>query len=482
MDQLCSRPKRPMETAFDAAAGRRCSKRVATLRRKAVDVDVVPDDSRAINVEPGMSSGPEECGGIPKEMQDIRPDGKDKCPCFAAASRGDLDGLQQLRQGTPPRRWGALSCALAALWEGHLQVAEWIYEQDASVIEGVCLLAAKLGRLNLLQWARARDPAPHWDKELCNQVVIMALRMGRPEVAQWGVLQNPAMECATTCLTAAVTGNLATLQWLRGRTPPCPWVGVDCALGALENGHLEVVKWVREQDPRAERDVCCEAARQGRVDLLKLARAQEPPFCWNTSTCLNAAMQGHLETLQWLRGQEPPCPWIPAECVYVASMTGHVEVLKWLTEQAPETRNSVCWVAARAGRLEILQWARAQNPAFAWSEAVTTAAAERGQLDALQWLRNQVPPCPWDVAKCAVCAANNGHISNVQWLKAQDPSAATALTRNHLEECVWIATYAWPPCEDVVGLLKAEPHIQMSRKYHVPNASLSGTLSICVAV
>lgn len=466
MDQPNSKRKRKIDTSDSAALGQRRSKRRVT--RGAVSrniVEVPPNDSHTSLTEAAPNAVPGECEEITKDAQET-PDGRDNCPCFAAARRGDLNSLRRLRQARPPCPWEALNCALAALCDGHLQVADWIYEQDESVLEGVCLLAAKWGRLDLLQWARARDPAPHWDEERCRQVVITAFQTGRPEVARWGVLQNPAMECTRTCLTAAVTGDLVTLQWLTSRTPPCPWNGVDCALGALEFGKLDIVKWVREHDPSVERSVCTIAAGQGRVDLLKLARAQEPPFRWSINTCATAAIHGELETLQWLRRQEPPCPWLPSDCAELAVARGHFEVLKWVAGQAPATRHNVCWSAARAGRLDILQWARAQKPAYDWGESTTQAAAGWGHLEILQWLRKQSPPCPWDVAACAVEAAYGGHLQTVRWLKAKHSLAATALTRNRLEECVEAATFTGASDEDVIGFLKAEPRIKMGREYH----------------
>ena len=54
-------------------------------------------------------------------------------------------------------------------------------------------------------------------------------------------------------------------------------------LNAALNGHLEVLKWARENG--------CE---------------------WNSNTCANAALNGHLEVLKWAR--ENGCEWDSDTC------------------------------------------------------------------------------------------------------------------------------------------------------------------------
>ena len=49
----------------------------------------------------------------------------------------------------------------------------------------------------------------------------------------------------------------------------------------------------------------------------------------NEYTCKNAAKNGHLEVLKWAR--ENGCPWDWRTCTY-AALNGHLEVLKWARE------------------------------------------------------------------------------------------------------------------------------------------------------
>lgn len=73
--------------------------------------------------------------------------------------------------------------------------------------------------------------------------------------------------------------------------------------------------------------MCAYAAASGHLDVLKWAREQNAP--WKEVTCEYAASGGHLEVLQWARANG--APW----CKYTysrASEGGHLEVLKWARE------------------------------------------------------------------------------------------------------------------------------------------------------
>jgi hypothetical protein len=49
-------------------------------------------------------------------------------------------------------------------------------------------------------------------------------------------------------------------------------------------------------------------------------------------TCAYAAKSGHLDILQWLRSQNPKCPWDVTVC-NIANKTRNREILQWLKSQ-----------------------------------------------------------------------------------------------------------------------------------------------------
>ena len=78
------------------------------------------------------------------------------------------------------------------------------------------------------------------------------------------------------------------------------------------DGHLEVLKWARENGCPWDEETCWKAAERGHLEVLQWARENGCP--WNELTCAYAALGGHLETLKWLR--ENGCPWDELTCEY----------------------------------------------------------------------------------------------------------------------------------------------------------------------
>ena len=96
------------------------------------------------------------------------------------------------------------------------------------------------------------------------------------------------------------------MQCLCARNPPCPGTepnGGLAALEAAENGNLQVLYWLRGQDPPHHL----------------------PPAC-----SLHAAWGGDLEMLGWLNKEG--C-LVGPELYYAAASNGHVHILRWLHGQ-----------------------------------------------------------------------------------------------------------------------------------------------------
>jgi hypothetical protein len=60
-----------------------------------------------------------------------------------------------------------------------------------------------------------------------------------------------------------------------------------------------------------------EAASRGHLALLQHFRATAA-LPWIREISIAACKGGHLEVLQWLRAQDPPCPWDAGVCKYAA--------------------------------------------------------------------------------------------------------------------------------------------------------------------
>jgi hypothetical protein len=75
---------------------------------------------------------------------------------------------------------------------------------------------------------------------------------------------------------------------------------------AAERGYLSTLKCLRRQGRLCNnRLLCAYAARGGHLEVLKWARENGCP--WDEKTCAHAARGGHLKVLKWAR--ENGCPW-----------------------------------------------------------------------------------------------------------------------------------------------------------------------------
>ena len=95
------------------------------------------------------------------------------------------------------------------------------------------------------------------------------------------------------CNSAALTGNLALVRWLR-EVKKFDW-NERTINGAATNGHLHIVKYCMEQKcPRSEL-ACASAAGSGHLDILKYLHENGAP--WDFWTCYYARENNHLECL-----------------------------------------------------------------------------------------------------------------------------------------------------------------------------------------
>ena len=114
---------------------------------------------------------------------------------------------------------------------------------------------------------------------------------------------------------------------------------------AAERGYLSTLKCLRRRGVlKDERLLCAAAARSGQLEALKALRAEN----FGTSgRAADAANGGHLEVLKWAR--ENGCPWDERTCRGAAEC-GHLEVLKWARDNGCPWDENTCESAARPPR------------------------------------------------------------------------------------------------------------------------------------
>jgi ankyrin repeat protein len=165
---------------------------------------------------------------------------------------------------------------------------------------------------------------------------------------------------------------------------------------AAGNGHLEVVKWLRERIKG-----CTERA------------------LWN------AISNGHLEVAVWLCDNYCFDPdKFSIYGAWPAAANGHLASVKWLDEHFPASFNQHAMTkAAESGELDKVKWLH-EHRREGCSDSTPFEAAENGHLDILQFLHTHYSDKfnPYVIHS----AAQNGHLNVVRWLLENRSEANTA--------------------------------------------------------
>jgi hypothetical protein len=194
-----------------------------------------------------------------------------------------------------------------------------------------------------------------------------------------------------------VTGDVWCKAVIYDRVDIVKWfisIGIPLYLGtigyAIENGRLEIVKWLYEVNPDDVRFASMAVvARNGHIHVLEWMLTIGRQL--NENVFSSAIESRSIPLLEWLYAHK--CPW--TEQVYhYACEGGYNDVVKWLHgKNAP---GSLLDIASDAGNLPILEWLDPHIDDLRLEH--TTRAAQNGDVDVLFWLIER--GCPWDKQVC----------------------------------------------------------------------------------
>ena len=109
-------------------------------------------------------------------------------------------------------------------------------------------------------------------------------------------------------------------------------------LAAAGQGNLEMVKYCVANECPIDEDACAYAARNGHLEVLKYLREEvKAPWGWETAT--RAAGNGHLHILEYLVERKYNKYYYYLACERAAE-NGHFDCLKYLHETAKAPWNS----------------------------------------------------------------------------------------------------------------------------------------------
>ena len=170
---------------------------------------------------------------------------------------------------------------------------------DPKIVKRVLYVAARHGYLQVFEKYWSQGPQEKLSKLWGERTCGFAANGGRLEVLQWLRAKGCPWGTWVSC-GAAFGGQLEVLQWMRAQYPPCPWNSDVCSFAAL-GGHLEVLRWARSQGCSWDERVPTAAAKNGHLKVLIWLIKEGCPY--DKSWCRGAAVKGGERTrkvLEWL--------------------------------------------------------------------------------------------------------------------------------------------------------------------------------------
>lgn len=118
--------------------------------------------------------------------------------------------------------------------------------------------------------------------------------------------------------------------------------------------------------------------------LLKALKARGTAFV-DAWTCAYAAKNGRLDILRWARANG--APWDKWTCAHAAE-SGALEALKWAHANGCPMDEWTCAYAAKEGRMDVLRWARSVGCPF--NGIAVDYAEEAKHYDVVAYLRDEL--------------------------------------------------------------------------------------------
>ena len=165
----------------------------------------------------------------------------------------------------------------------------------------------------------------------------------------------------------------------------------DFCYEVAQTNKLELLKWAREEK-KCEWDegTINAAARQGNLKMVKYCVANECPI--GAFACTNAAENGHLEVLKYLR-EEAEAAWDLRTATWAAE-NGHLHILEYLFERKYDKFNMhTCWFAANNGHLDCLKYLH-ETAKAPWNYWAVRGAHYYKHSDCVQYLLDNNCPLP----------------------------------------------------------------------------------------
>lgn len=318
-----------------------------------------------------------------------------------AIQNGNLEMLKLLHNHGFPIPW---SGGLHAAYSGYLNILKWIVQNGHPIQrEHLSNPAASGGNLEVLQYIRDNIPQARWGKDVCQGAarsqnplpILMWLRgINCPwdawvskelaekhqfEALKWAVENGcPASGVIADCIAKSGHPNtLSLLQWAHGRglNP-----GNDILFNLSKNNNDEAFIWAFENGYPLTNNALDSIVENENFKLLNFLSSKGAPFT-SAKACKIAVEKERLDILILLRSKR--CPW-DSKVFYTAIKSGNLEIVKWLWKNRCPHDGLICKHAIEFRQLKVLQWA--YHKGFGWDICNISWARRVSTPEIVDWM------------------------------------------------------------------------------------------------
>jgi len=338
-----------------------------------------------------------------------------------------------------------------ALEKGYFQIVQQMIDQGENWdVKTACKYAAMSGKLECLRYIHEKGGI--LDISVCK----MAIQCNSLECLQYAIENGVTVQPKLNYLAASL-GNLLALQFMYNDHQPgtsYKW-GPDTCRAAVENNHIECLKYAHEHGAPWDTECAAGAAASGHLHILKYLHAQGCP--WSIQATNNAAYHNHLDCLIYLH--ENGCPWGESTAAN-AAMQGHIKCLEYVCENNCPLGTLTMELTAEKGNFEMVLYLF--NHGCPLSEKVFMWAARFGNVEIMHFLVGHDIVMENNCRSSAIeLASRHGHVECLKFaveyrspvLPATPPSSYVLL-----ESMAIAAEYGYVECLKYVHEVYHQPH------------------------
>jgi hypothetical protein len=270
---------------------------------------------------------------------------------------------------------------------------------------------ARKGHLHIVQWWWDNMSEGVWSPNIFSQAVrsrsVPLMKWMREKGCPW---TQQDFEIAVR------TENMEVIRWLTEEG--YSWYkDIVTVHSAVRTKNMEVIQWVVEHGwPVVGYSLLTTAARTGDMDVMQYLRGKGCHWCF--TTFLAAVRSQSLNMIRYVR--EEGCPLGDTdEILDVIVNHDDVDAIGCIPANEPEL-DDLFDRATKKGKMGIMQWCmETEHRSFVMRPRHCLEGIRLGRLDVLQWLKQN--GCPWVKKTCLECATRMGRPELVDFIKAFRP-------------------------------------------------------------